>query len=203
MAGRAFHSPASDGSAASACTVPTHPPCAHRREQALAEHPRRAGDGVTERPPALGGPSPYPARIRSYFQFREIGAEIFIELVNGLKSHLRIQFLRCILGVSVKIQDLSALLRLFGNMLHQGHGDVLVPEILVHQQAVHADIPIGCENIAITHQLPAQIRAEVGQLFPEVPVVPHGKIISVQRAVVFQFVLFQLVCVRGLDRNSF
>ena len=101
----------------------------------------------------------------------------------------------------MKIQDLSALLRLFGNMLHQGHGDVLVPEILVHQQAVHADIPIGCENIAITHQLPAQIRAEVGQLFPEVPVVPHGKIISVQRAVVFQFVLFQLVCVRGLDRD--
>ena len=101
----------------------------------------------------------------------------------------------------MKIQDLSTLLRLFGNMLHQGHGDVLVPEILVHQQAVHADIPIGCENIAITHQLPAQIRAEVGQLFPEVPVVPHGKIISVQRAVVFQFVLFQLVCVRGLDRD--
>ena len=54
MAGRAFRSPAPDGSAASACTVPARPPCARRREQTLAEHPRRAGDGVKERPPAKG-----------------------------------------------------------------------------------------------------------------------------------------------------
>ena len=101
----------------------------------------------------------------------------------------------------MKIQGLSALLRLFGNMLHQGHGDVLVPEILVHQQAVHTDISIGCENIAVTRQLPTQIRAEVGQLFPKTPVVPHGKIISVQRTAVFQFVLFQLVKIRGLYGN--
>ena len=51
MAGRAPLSPAPDGSAASACTVPARPPCARRREQTLAEHPRRAGDGVTERLP--------------------------------------------------------------------------------------------------------------------------------------------------------
>ena len=33
------------------------------------------------------------------------------------------------------------------------------------------------------------------------PVVPHGEIFPVQRPVVFQLVLFQLVCVRGLDRD--
>lgn len=68
MAGRAPLSPAPNGPAASACTVPARPPCARRRESALAEHPRRAGDGVKGKLPARGSQLPYSAYIRLYFQ---------------------------------------------------------------------------------------------------------------------------------------
>ena len=161
-----FSLPCPDGSAASACTVPGPSACACGREQTLAEHSRRAGDGVNEKLPTKGSPSPYPARIRSYFQFREIGAEIFIELVNGLKSHLRIQFLR--VYPRSQREDTGSLrapapFRQYassGSWQCTGAGNPRPPA------AVHADIPIGCENIAVTHQLPAQIRSKVGQFFP-------------------------------------
>ena len=90
----------------------------------------------------------------------------------------------------MKIQNSPAFLFLFGNVLHQGRGDVLMTESFIHQKTVHADVSIGCENIAVARQFPAQIRSKVGQFFPEMPVVPHGEIFPVQRPVVFQLVLF-------------